>query len=310
MAKQRKSLLAIMSITDDQARTMLEDIRWPKGATCIHCGSQSVTSLQGKSTRPGVYKCKDCRKQFTVTVGTIFERSHIPLRKWVIAFYMMITARKGVSALQLQRDLDLVSYESAWHMAHRLRLMMKTEQYASKMGGTVEIDEVYVGGKPRRYSAIPSKGGRGTRKAQVFVIVERNGSVRTAVVENVQKDTLQPLVRENVEETAIVNSDEWKAYIGLSDHFAEHKVVKHRIGQYVNGDAYTNTAESFNALVKRAHYGIYHYISKKHLHRYCVEFGYRWDHRYENHIDAVEHGLGMAEGKRLMYKTLVDENQC
>jgi len=215
MSKQKKSLLAIMQITDERAREMLEAARWPSGPKCVHCGGKTITALQGKSTRPGVYKCKECRKQFTVTVNTPMERSHIPVRKWVIALYMMVTARKGVSALQLQRDLDLGSYEAAWHMAHRLRLFMKTEKMEVKLGKVVEVDETYVGGKPRPFSGIKAKRGRGTRKTPVFLMVERDGQARSQVVDNCKAETLVPIICGNIDPTAVVNTDEWRAYSGL-----------------------------------------------------------------------------------------------
>ncbi|HVT87502.1 MAG TPA: IS1595 family transposase [Tepidisphaeraceae bacterium] len=301
-----KHLKYYASMSEDVARYMLEQIRWPNGPVCPHCGVSNAKKLEGDSTRPGVYKCKDCRKQFTVTVGTVFERSHIPLSKWVLAFYMMVSSKKGVSALQLQNNLGLGSYETAWHMAHRLRLMMKTEQFASKLGGVVEVDETYVGGKPRPKAGMPrSKRGRGTNKTPVFVMVERNGDVRTKVVHNVQAGTLQPIIRQNVDRDAIVNSDEWKAYIGLDEYFAQHNVVRHKIKQYVNGDAHTNTAESFNALLKRGHKGVFHYMSKKHLHRYCDEFTFRWNNRKEDIEKTIENGLSQADGKTLTYNRLI-----
>lgn len=302
-----KNLLAVMQISDERARKMLEEARWPDGAVCVHCASKNVTELKGKATRAGLYKCKDCRKQFTVTVNTPMERSHIPLSKWVIALYMMVTARKGVSALQLQRDLGIVSYEAAWHMAHRLRKFMMTEKVAEKLGGVVEIDEAYVGGKPRPFSGGPKpKRGRGTKKTPVFLMVERDGKARVKVVHNVTADTLQPIIKENVDASAIVNTDEWKSYEGLGGHFADHKVVNHREKQYVDGDAYTNTAESFFAIVKCGHYGIFHYLSKKHLHRYCDEFAFKWDHREAEHYDTVVAALGQGNGKRLRYRDLVE----
>lgn len=306
MSRQKKSLLAIMQIDDERARKMFEDARWPDGPACPHCGSKTVGLLQGKSTRPGVYKCKEreCRKQFTVTVNTPAERSHIPLRKWVIALYMMTTARKGVSALQLQRDLDLGSYEAAWHMAHRLRTFMMTEKVSAKLDGVVEIDETYVGGKPRPFGP-KSKRGRGTKKTPLVVMLERDGSARTEVVPVVSAAVMEPIILENVSQNAIVNTDQYFAYRNLSGYFAGHKVINHGKRHYVDGDIYTNTAESFFALVKRGHYGIFHYISKKHLHRYGWEFSFRWNNRERQHVDTMISGLANAGGKTLTYSSLV-----
>lgn len=191
--------MTLAAMSEDDARALLERVRWPDGVVCPHCGvTGEATKLQGKATRPGVYKCKPCRKQFTVTVGTIFHRSHITLKQWVIAFHLMCSSKKGISALQLQRELGLKSYQSAWHLAHRIRHAMKEEPLQGMLSGKVEADEMYVGGKPR-YGA-GDNVGRGTKKTAVAALVERVDGV-----------TLKGFIRENVAKNATIFSDEWGA---------------------------------------------------------------------------------------------------
>jgi transposase-like protein len=306
MGRKKDNLNAMLAMPEASARRLVEKWRWPNGPVCPHCGSVTVTRLEGESTRDGVFKCKDCRKQFTVTVGTFMERSHIPITKWVQAIYLFCTARKGVSALQLQRILQLASYKSAWHMVHRVREAMKQEPMASKLKGTVEIDEAYVGGKPRPKAGAPrSKRGRGTNKQPVFVMVERDGEARCQPVNSVREKTLVPIIKENVDPNAVVMTDEWKAYRNLCDHFPNgHGVVQHGLGQYVAGNETTNTAESFWAIVKRSHKGVYHKMSKKHMHRYCTEYEFRWNTRKLGIELVMEDVIQGGDGKRLMFKEL------
>lgn len=213
------TLADVSSFTEDQARAYFEVIRWPKGPDCAHCGSHRVTRLHGKSTRPGVMKCNDCRKPFTVTVGTILEDSHISLRKWVIGFHMICSSKKGYSAEQLQRNLGLKSYKSAWHMAHRIRHAMSAGPLAELLAGTVEVDETYVGGKPRRGDGKFHKRGRGTRKTPVVALVSRDGDVRTRVVASVDAKTLKAAIRENVAMDARIMTDELPAYRRAANGF-------------------------------------------------------------------------------------------
>ena len=191
-------------LTEDEARKMLEDIRWKNGIACPHCGSKDVTRIQGKAetVRDGVLQCKECRKQFTVTVGTIMQGSHITLRQWVQAFMMMCSSKKGVSALQLQRNLGLRSYNSAWHLAHRIRLAMSGDPVVSALKGIVEVDETYVGGKPRKGTGEIHKKGRGTKKAPVMALIERNGKAISKPIEHVNAKTLKGAIRELVNKDA------------------------------------------------------------------------------------------------------------
>lgn len=300
-------------LTEDEARTILENIRWPHGLACPHCGSVNVTRLVAKSTksktRDGVIQCNDCREQFSVSVGTIMQGSHITLRQWVQAFHSICSHKKGVSALQLQRNLGLGSYRSAWHLAHRIRLAMKEDPLASALHGIVEVDETYVGGKPRKGSVdkdgnkIINKRGRGTKKTPVIALIERDGRVRTQVVERVNADNLKAAIIENVNQQATIMTDELSSYNGIGDSFdGGHKTVNHSRGEYSRGNAHVNGAESYFALLKRGVHGTFHHISKKHLARYCDKFSFRWDQRKVTDGERTVKAIQGMEGKRLSYK--------
>jgi len=299
-------------LTENEARTILESIRWPNGPVCPHCGSENATRLQAGKARDGVIQCNACRGQFTVTVGTVMHRSHITLRQWVQAFYSMCSHKKGVSALQLQRNLGLHSYQSAWHLAHRIRLAMAEDPLASKLEGLVEVDETYVGGKPRKGqkddlgNPVKNKRGRGTKKTPVVALVERGGNIKTRVVENVTADTLKDAIRENVNKRSTIMTDELPSYNGIGQEFkGGHQTVNHSAYEFVRGLFHTNTGESFFALLKRGVHGTFHHISKLHLHRYCDEFSFRWNGRKVNDGERAVLAIRGAEGKRLVYKQAV-----
>ncbi len=239
-------------LTEDEARIILENIRWPKGIACPHCGGISITKIEAKSSkvRDGLIQCNGCRKQFTVTVGTVMHGSHITLRQWIQAFYSICSHKKGISALQLQRNLGLHSYHSAWHLAHRIRAAMKQDPLAGALKGVVEVDETYIGGKPKKNEK--SKRGRGTKKTPVVALVERKGNVVSKPVEKVNAKTLKGAIKEMVNRESTIMTDEWKSYIGIGKHFAGgHRIVNHGKGEYVNGDVSTNSVESYSALLKR-----------------------------------------------------------
>jgi transposase-like protein len=300
-----KSHLEVARLTEEEARAYLESIRWPTGAACPRCGSVEVTKLQGRSTRPGVYKCRGCRKPFTVTVGTIFEDSHIPLSKWVLAFHMMCSSKKGVSALQLQRTLALGSYKSAWHMAHRIRHAMRSEPLAAmlKLSGIVEVDETFVGGKPRKGVSRMERGWV-TKKEPVVVLVERDGEARAMSRARLtgQGKGLRDAVRENVERSARVMTDDGMNMKWIGREFASHETTNHLAGEYARGDVHSNTAESFFALVKRSVHGIHHHISKRHMDRYLAERCFVWNGRKVSDSERTLRALQGAEGKRLLYE--------
>ena len=255
---------------DNAAREHLEHLLWPLGPVCPRCGvtEDRITKLQGKSTRPGVYKCKDCRKPFSVTVGTVMERSHIPLAKWVLAAQLMASSKKGMSALQLQRMLD-VSYEAAWFLAHRLReCPVKAKPRA--LGGknkVIEGDETFVGGKAKNKAFGPPP-----KKQAVFALVERDGDVRSFHVTNVNSKTLRPIIVKNASRKSYLMTDESRIYPGIGKEFSGHGTVNHSADEYVRlgGFMHTNTIESYFAILKRGVYGTFHSISEQHLPRYLA----------------------------------------
>jgi len=299
------TLNQVSALTEDQARETIERILWPDGPVCSHCGAiENLTRLQGQAHRPGLFQCNNCHEQFTVTVGTIFEDSHIPLRKWLMAFALLCSAKKGISALQLQRELDIGSYRTAWHLAHRIRHAMSQEPLASLLKGTVEVDETYVGGKPRPKAGIPKpKRGRGTNKTPVVALVERDGRVRARKIHRVDGTTLKAAIRENVDRSSQIMTDEWPSYRGIGAEFeGGHETVNHGAGEYARGSAHVNTAESYFALLKRGVIGSFHHVSKEHLDRYCDEFSFRWDHRSIDDSARTEIAIRQTRDRRLSYR--------
>ncbi len=293
----------VARLTEEEAREKLEKIRWPKGPVCPHCESKNVTRIEGKSKkiRDGVIQCNECRGQFTVTVGTIMHRSHITLRQWVQAFHSMCAHKKGVSALQLKRDLGLHSYQAAWHLAHRIRFAMREEPLADLLKGTVEVDETYIGGK-----SSGGKRGRGApKKTVVLALVERDGRVKSKPVETISASELKGAIRENVDKSTRIMTDELPSYRGIGTEFAGgHRTVNHGAGEYATvGGVHINGAESYFALLKRGVHGTFHHVSKKHLHRYCDEFSFRWGERKVTDGERTVAAIKGMEGKRLMYKT-------
>jgi transposase-like protein len=308
------NLETLSAMSEEEARKMIEGIRWPDGPICPRCNSVETVPVTGKQVRAGVYRCKTCRRnkakrdQFSVTIGTVFEGSHIPLKKWVMAFHLMCSSKKGISALQLKRNLGL-SYKSAWHMAHRVRLAMKEEPLSSMLAGTVEADETFVGGKPRRSrkGTLPSPRGRKgwhiPKKSPVAVLVERGGDAISFPIKRISAKGLKTAIREKVDRTKTVfMTDDAGHYKGIGREFAGgHQTVMHSGGEYVRDDAHIQTAESFFALLKRGVNGVFHHVSEKHLGRYCDEFSFRWNHRKVNDGTRTICAISGAEGKRLMY---------
>ncbi len=288
-------------LTEDQAREYFEAILWPGGAVCPHCGSKKAWKVKSASARPGVYTCAECDEQFTVTVNTVMHGSHISIRHWLMAFCLMTSSKKGVSALQLKRYLGLGSYKSAWHLAHRIRYAMTEGTLCPPQKGTVEVDECYFGGKSRE-----GKRGRGSeRKTPVVALVERNGRVRSKPVDRVNAKTLKGAIRANVHSRSRIMTDEFPAYNKIGTFFRSHEVVKHKKGEYSRGHVTTNSVESYFAVLKRGVHGIFHHVSKEHLHRYCDEFSFRWNYR---RVDDGERAMAAIQGiggKRLSYKPCV-----
>lgn len=292
---------------DDAAREHLEALRWPNGAVCPHCGGADRQSkLEGKSHRPGLYFCGHCRQQYTVTVGTVFERSKVALHKWVYATHLMCASKKGISAKQLERMLG-VTYKTAWFMAHRIREAMNIEP-SGPMGdnGPVEVDETYWGNTGKQRA-----GARGwDHKMKVVSLVDRNGEKRSFHVPNVTGKTLRPILTKHLAEHAALVTDQAAVYKKLGKEFASHNSVNHAAGEYVNRIrtwVHTNTVESSFAILKRGLVGTFHSVSEQHLQRYATEFDFRWNTRQKLGFDDSARAavaLKNIGGKRLTYRRL------
>ena len=305
--------------TEEKAIEYMEAILWKNGPVCPHCqnadGSKmwKLVANQEKKVRAGLRQCAECKKQFRVTVGTIFEDSHIPLNLWIIAWYLMSGAKKGISAKQMQRHLGLGSYKSAWFLCHRIRYAMADPVFEGKMTGTVEVDECYYGPKTK------GQGFKSHSKSAVIALVDRKtGNRRSVVIDDVvTSKNLQAAVREHVAAGATLNTDEHHGYKKLKADY-RHKTVRHgqqgekreyhRVEE--NGEVVTtNFAESSFSLLRRGVIGNFHHISRTHLARYVAEFDFRWNSRKKTDGERTVEGLGKTAGKRLTYKPLRDGAQ-
>jgi transposase-like protein len=288
--------------TEQSCIDYMTRIRWQDGKFCPYCGSARVYTFKDNRT----HKCADCRQKFSIKVGTIFEDSKIPLQKWFMAIYLITTHKKGISSIQLGKDIH-VTQKTAWFMNHRLREATRTKAFNAPLKNTVEVDEAYIGGKEKNKHAnkrTPNTQGRNTAtKAAIVAIVERQGEVRAFHVPDTQSQTLHNVITQNVALGSQVNTDEYRAYAGLR-YFYLHGTVDHVSGKYVIGEVHTNTAESFFALFKRGVYGIYHSLSKKHLQRYLQEFSFRYNMRQEDNGAGFMSLLSNCSG-RLTYKELI-----
>ncbi|WP_340110557.1 IS1595 family transposase [Pikeienuella sp. HZG-20] len=293
----------------DDARAYLEAQRWPHGVTCPHCGgTEKCTKMEGAKHRPGLYQCGDCRKQFTVTVGTVFERSKVPLNKWLLAAHLMASSKKGISAHQLHRSIG-VTYKTAWFMFHRIREAMRSDDDVSMFGGgggVVEVDETFIG-RDKSKKPLGMKKGRGHHhKYKILSLVDRStGKVKSVVVDDLKQTTLLPILRENIAKEAVVYTDEAKQYVNLKRDFATHDFTTHGRGEYVRGGVHTNTIEGYFSIFKRGMKGTYQHCGRQHLHRYAAEFEFRYNNRTAHHVTDTERAaliLKGAEGKRLTYR--------
>jgi len=306
---------------ESDAREYLEAVRWPNGVVCPHCKNSDPNKIwkihanTAKKIRPGLYRCAECDKEFTVTVGTIFEDSHIPLSKWLVAWYLTVSSKKGISALQIQRSLGLGSYRTAWIMMHKIRHSMKDPAFSEPLDGVLEADETYVGGKPRPQfdKSFPPKLIRPIKKkSPVVALVQRGGKVRTKVVSNVSQKNLKLFLGLNADPNSTMNTDQAPIYHPILRGFKRHDVVNHSRFEYArhNPDGTVsgvNSAESFFSLLKRGIVGAFHHVSPEHLHRYCDEFGFRWDFRKVTDGERMIEGLKRTEGKRLLYKQPISQ---
>ncbi|MBI5773295.1 MAG: IS1595 family transposase [Verrucomicrobia bacterium] len=292
--------------TDETAREYLEAIRWPNGVVCAHCKNSDAKRIwkieanEAKKIRAGLYHCAECDKQFTVTVGTIFEDSHIPLRKWLVAWYLLCSSKKGISALQVQRQLGLGSYRTAWMMMHKIRHSLRDPVFSDKLTGTIEADETYVGGKTK---------GKGRHymgnKTPVVSLVERGGRVRSQVMPTVTGKNLKAVLKANVDPKAKIYTDDFRGYRKAAAGFAAHESVCHSAGEYARGEVNTNSVEGYFSLLKRGVVGTFHHVSEKHLPLYLAEFDHRHNERKVTDGERTLAGLKKVEGKRLMYRSPV-----
>jgi transposase-like protein len=289
------------------AHALLAGLRWPAGACCPKCGGADPYKLTPKASgknpaRQGLYKCSQCKKQFSTTTGTIFEASHVALSKWLLAIHLMASSKKGMSAHQLHRMLG-VTYRAAWFMMHRLRFAMATpDGILAKLDGIVEVDETYIGARNKRGTP-RGRAGVTSHKAPVVALVERGGRVRAFPMPRVTGVNMRAALKEHLDPNATVMTDELAVYNVVNNR--EHHTIKHKLGQYVNGQVHTNTVEGFFSLLKRGIVGSFHHVSKGHLHRYCDEFAFRYNTRTAlGFTDGDRAGLVVAgaEGKRLTFK--------
>ena len=320
---------------EDSAREYLEKQRWPDGVVCPHCGlvgeaykltltektPEEITRLKkaGKrvqKTRKGLWKCAGCREQFTVTVQTIFADSHIPLHKWLLAVHLLCASKKGMSAHQLHRMLG-VTYKSAWFMAHRIRYAMSEEPLSSKLSGTIEMDETYIGGRIRVVKPGEAKKGKAegepkkhrvshtANKAAVVSVLQRGGRVQSRHVERVTAENLRPIVDQMIAKDAHLMTDTSTVLRNVGTGI-KHDLVNHTGKEYVRYEdgvcITTNTVESFFAILKRGINGVYHHVGQQHLHRYLSEFDFRYNSKNTTDGERAELAIKGAKGKRLMYR--------
>lgn len=291
---------------EEAAYAWVEALLWPDGPTCPHCkGTERITKLKGKSTRIGTCKCNSCRKPFTVKVGTIFEDSHIPMRLWLQGIALLCASKKGISSNQLHRMLG-ITLKSAWFMSHRIREAMRAGSLSPPLGGSgssgvVEADETFIG----RKKGVPKPKGGTAHKHAVLSLVERGGGVRSVHIDNTRADTILPIVNANIAKEARIMTDDAATYYHKLDGFAGHEAVSHSSGEYVRGDAHTNTVENYFSIFKRGMKGVYQHCDEKHLHRYLAEYDFRYNNRIGLGVDDSARAAKAVKGvvgKRLTYK--------
>lgn len=295
---------------EDAARAYFEGIRWPNGPVCPRCGVlNEATLVQGKSHRPGMYQCNACREPFTVMIGSVMESSHVPLHKWALAFRLMASSKKGVSAHQLMRSLGLGSYRTAWFVAHRVREAM-ADRDPEPLGGkgkTVEVDETFIGKPEATFINVKGwVGKRGTAtKRKVITLVERGGRAVSIKVEDLTVQTIKTVLGNHVVLDSTLNTDEAQHYKAPGKKFAKHEAVNHSAGEYARGETTTNTVEGFFGIFKRGMTGVYQHCGENHLQAYLNEFDFRYSNRIAlgvNDTERTRRAIKGAAGKRLTYQ--------
>ncbi|MEJ0063838.1 MAG: IS1595 family transposase [Alphaproteobacteria bacterium] len=293
---------------EEAAYAWVEARVWPNGVICPHCGGvERISKMQGKSTRIGCYKCYQCRKPFTVKVGTIFESSHIKMHIWLQAIFLMCSSKKGISSNQLHRTLG-ITLKSAWFLSHRIREAMKINGLPPMGGGgeVVEADETYYGDKDTVTKRTRLGKAALSSKRTIISLVERNGPARSFHVPMNRKVFVEPILAANIDRKAKLYTDESNLYTGIGKQFAAHGTVAHKAGEYVRGNIHSNTVEGYFSIFKRGMRGIYQHCSEKHLHRYLAEFDFRYSARkglgYDD-VTRTENAVKGVMGKRLTYRT-------
>ena len=302
------SVLCDKHFHDEQAAYAFVEARvWPEGPICPHCGGfDRIGKMGGKSTRLGLYKCYQCRKPFTVKIGTVFEASHVPMHLWLQAMFLLSSSKKGISSNQLHRTLG-VTLKTAWFMSHRIREAMRTVGFEPMGGadGIVEADETYFGDKEHVTKRTKHGKAAHSSKRSIVSLVERGGMARTFHVERADKVTVTKIVRENIAKESRLHTDESRLYGGAAKHVAQHETVVHTGGEYVRGDVTTNSVEGYFSIFKRGMKGIYQHCSEKHLHRYLSEYDFRYNNRIAlgvNDLARTNAAIRGIVGKRLKYK--------
>ena len=321
MAKQEFSLPALMREipTEADAYLLLEKLRWESGVVCSHCGSVAdhyflKAQGAGRKTRTGaisqrrVWKCRDCRKQFSVLTGTIFHGTKIPLRTWLFVIFEMCASKNGVAAREIERKYDLTP-KSAWFMVHRIREAMKREPLAGLLSGVVIADETFIGGKPGNMH-LNKRPKWESRKIAVLSLVEKEtGVVRSAVVPNVKGENLRKVITENVDMiTTTLHTDSWKGYLGVGADMPGHESINHSEGEYARGEITTNHVEGYFSQLKRSIDGTHHHVSVEHLSRYLAEFDYRYSTRKLDDSTRMRMVIGSVTGRRLTYQPLASRD--
>jgi len=299
LKKQEINLVDLMDHfhSEEACRALLEELRWPDGIECLRCESKNVSRVKNRVQ----LVCNSCHYHFSVTAGTIFHDSHLPLHKWFLAVYLIVESKKGVSANQLRRSLG-VTYKTAWYLCHRVRAALR-EVDAQLLKGIIEVDETFVGGEVEGM-------GRGYKGNKTVVVgaFERGGAIRLKVVRGRDRETLQGFIRENTaDDTQAIYTDELPSYIGIADENTEHEAVKHREKEYVKGDVHTNSLENVWSLLKRSIIGSYHQVSAKHLDAYLDELEFRFNNR-ENPYMFRDAMLKLVVAENLPYAKLIEDS--